>query len=169
MGKETWNSRSEYIHNFARTLAGRLHIKSEQFRDCFSPQQVVAYLVDKTLKVFAIRAHLEYHGHGTDEMLGRLACCGRGSESKAPRSGLTIDEVVESHQLFHNWVSWNPKRDTKETQINMAILAIIAAMADNFYADAEMLREKERSEQEDLDRAMADYTHYGPNGPQLRP
>ena len=37
-------------------------------------------------------------------------------------------------------------------------------MADNIWSDVEMIREEDRRTDEEFDRAMADYIHYGPKG-----
>lgn len=163
MGKETTASRNQYIHNYARTLAGQLHIKSRGFTDDFN----VLAIAEKLYRGYSGRIHRDHIWKLDDAAVGRLACCGTGDFARSPRPGVTVEQIV-AFRHEEERVETLIRKESRDFVETLACYSIIAAMADNIWSDVEMIREEDRRTDEEFDRATADYTHHGPFGPQLR-
>ena len=127
MGK----NRQQYIHNLARNIMGQFSIRPEQFLD-YSDAKTIARQLDD-LYAEKLRDGSK-RLHWTSSFLGEVACCGRGSLAT---DGVTLWNVCYDKDRFTLPLIHNGEYLVRE----IAIITIIAAMADNIWADLKRHRE----------------------------
>lgn len=145
-GKSPRQRRNGYIHKYARTLAGQLHISAIEaaFWNCQSAVDVVKVLMlyGKSITAFYILKIVGNMVSLSDSKLGELAACGVGVDpSNDPNSwgdmpgGITLAEVIKL-----DLAPFDPTHAGRHNLVKLASYAIVAAMADNFWSDLQKRR-----------------------------
>lgn len=124
--------RQRYVHNFAATLAGQIGMRwkelEKEFENKQSPIEIAQWLL-KSKYAQEIYMRLD---NQSDELLGKLVVGGVGESDRSwPRNGVAMFEVYGGE----HWLSG--KDDGESLALRIASVAVIAAMADNIWADLE--------------------------------
>ena len=125
MGKRI--NRQKYIHDFARTVMGQLGIRSLDFRKENSAADIARTLA----KEYWIDVGAYLTNRHSDSTCGKLASCGvdKGDRYIAERhNGVLLHEVV-GELIFSEY------RMGCVILLQTAAAALLAAMADNIWAD----------------------------------
>ena len=126
--------RTTYIHNYARTLAGQLRIKSCEYRYATSPQEIARFLCHEHWSDVAL-AIVGVSG----EVQARLAVCGAGDDMDVKPKNSTSVTLEEVHVGKKG--SWlDPSMGGGYLVWAITITSLIAAMADNFWDECERQR-----------------------------
>ncbi len=124
--------RRKYIHDYARTLMGRLGIKYESFSGEQNAVDVARLLLKRCgREVYA------FIDNENDEVQGALALCGVGREELANHSSMPHwgEPQVAMFQVYGG-PHWLDGEDHGEALIlRMTSVAVIAAMADNIWTE----------------------------------
>ena len=112
MGKQTRQSRNEYIHNFARTAAGHVGVKAGRF-DCADAAAVAIELKNRGFMV-RVYAHLIDRD---DELIGRLACCGVNGQTATNFSRVAVADVSSNNG---DWLAFLAEHDTRVLVMQLA-------------------------------------------------
>lgn len=140
------SNRQKYIHDFARTTMGQLGIRSLNFRK----EDSVGHVARKLGREYWLTTMVHLQQRHSDTTHGNLAACGLGEDAcylaEPKTEGVKMCEVVG--------VDWlNAKYSGRLIMVRTASAALLAAMADNIWAD--------------LNRHNAEAEHYNPHRDEL--
>lgn len=143
MGKEA--KRQQYIHNYARTLQGRLTKELKRYTLHYHSFTSAIHIADD-LYHQPVRDVILFHvAKESDEVLGGLACAGVGttSQSHFAQPGLVTLHQVTNSTMFSGWPKWlDVKHPGRDIVLHLAACAVCAAMADNLWVDFQKAKQE---------------------------
>lgn len=136
-------SRKAYVHNVARTLAGQNKIESSSFSSCWPSR---TRLIKELIRDGVDDVVMRFVGTLSDAKKGEIACCGISLSSflLAHNNNGSSDNIVQV-SLFdaaQGDMSLRVTESGDSLVSSIAMLAIIAAIADNIMADITKARPK---------------------------
>ena len=145
----------QYIHNIASSIMGQIGgISTVGGASVYSEHTSDANDFPQTLWDMYGQKVMDVLGKMGPSARGRIAACGIGYGS--PTDSLPHWHVYCGRGLDDN-------KSGNELLTLLASYVVAAAIVDIIRAQVQKVREDEWQLQQQLDQAMADYTHYGPN------
>lgn len=122
-----------YIHNYARTLCGKMHLKARDMRYMTDAKSIARLLVTQHWS----RIWTEV-GRETWRTRNNLACEGVGDTHDAPRDRVKMCEVHITEWIDLRW-------NGLDFIHQLAATSVVAAIADNMWEECERQRAADRA------------------------